>query len=394
MNGNKKVILHLTFDGILFDRMYSRFEKMEGYENRYLLETIGGANQLKYIKNIEKIERADSLDEWGKIVSDPQVDILFLHGLWRGYLKAVDLIQSNVKVMWWCYGMEIYENVFGRPALMGLNIYKPRTLRFYLSCGPFYIRLLHRLLLFHPRLYVLIRMSFDIVFRKPERNLKKMLSRIDYVWTPLETEFDEFKKRHPYIKGKPYRLRPVVNKDDVEIHNQTGGILLEHSANITNNHLDILDSIKRKKINLSGRTIYIPLSYGEKKMARLVEEEAKFEGATVHCLKNPLPLNDYNEMISSCSHAVYGMLRQSGLGNVYLCFRKGIKVFFFEDSILFKQFKKDGYYVYSIENDLNDHSIESPLTPEEAIHNYNLFYTQFECSNRTFEQQFDAILNG
>lgn len=393
MNGEKKVILHLVFDGVLFDQVYPRFEAMERYENRYLLGTIASTKQFIFIKNTEKIIRTESLAQWRGIISDPQVDIIYLHGLWRDYLKAVDYIQDNVVVMWWCYGMEIYENVFGQPALMGLNVYKPRTLRFYLSDGPFYIRISHKLLHYHPRLYNVIRGIFNGVFRRPERKLKKMLSRIDFAWTPLEIELEELKSIHPYIKAKPFKLISSANKETLDIHYQTGDILLEHSAHISNNHLDIIDFIKNKNLNLKGRNIYIPLSYGIKKMAERVKEESQFEGANIHCLMESLPFNEYKEMMSGCSHAIFGMVRQSGLGNVYLCFRKGIKVFLFKDSILYKQFKSDGYHVFSIEDDLNDISISEPLPFNHANENYELFYSKLSNSIGTYQQQFDKILN-
>ena len=108
MNGNKKVILHLVFDGILFDRMYQRFEQMERYENRYLFGSLNNEYNIKYINNTEKLIRINSLDAWGKVVADPQVDIIYLHGLWGDYLKAVDYIRKDVVVMWWCYGKDIY----------------------------------------------------------------------------------------------------------------------------------------------------------------------------------------------------------------------------------------------------------------------------------------------
>lgn len=393
MNGEKKVILHLVFDGILFDRVFPKFEGMERYENRYLLGKIGHTKQLKYINNSEKIIKAESLKEWRKMVSDPQVDIIFLHGLWKDYLKAVNYIQKNVVVMWWCYGMEIYENVFGQPALMGLNVYKPKTLHFYLSYGPFYLRVSHKLLYYHPRLYVFIRGIFDYIFRRPERNLKKMLSRINYAWTPLEIELDELKRNHPYIKAKPYRLRVLANKDALEFHGQTGNLLLEHSSHISNNHLDIIETIKKKQLELKGRDIYIPLSYGVKKMAERVKEESNFEGAYIHCLMEALPFNEYKEMISGCTHAIFGMIRQSGLGNIYLCFQKGIKVFLYKDSILYKQFKSDGYQVFSIEDDLDNKSISEPLSYEQAKNNHEVFYSKFNSSFGTYQQQFDEILN-
>lgn len=392
MNGNKKVILHITFDGILFDQVYPRFEAMDRYENRYLLGTIGGAKQLKFIKNTNKIIKAKNFEEWERIISDSQVDIIYLHGLWKDYLNAVDYIQDNVVVMWWCYGMEIYENVFGQPALMRLNIYKPKTLRFYLSYGPSYIRVTHKLLYYYPRLYIFIRGLYNFIFRRPERKLKKMLSRINYAWTPLEIELSDLKRNYLFIKAKPYKLMGVTNKDDLEIHYQKGHILLEHSAHISNNHLDILDLIKKKQLNLKGRNIYIPLSYGVKKMAERVTEEANFEDANIHCLMESLPFSEYKEMMSGCSHAIFGMIRQSGLGNIYLCFKKGIKVFFFKDSMLYKQFKADGYHVFSIEEELNDVNIQEPLTEDMALNNYNIYYSQ-QRELGTYQEQMDRILN-
>lgn len=220
-----------------------------------------------------------------------------------------------------------------------------------------------------------------------------MLSRIDYIFTPLESEFVGLKKNNPNIKAKRYILRRPMEKGLLDIHQQTGGVLLEHSASLTNNHLDIIAVIKKKKIDLIERDVFIPLSYGNRKLAERVKEKASFKRANVHCLMDPLPFNEYTEMMSGCTHAIFGMLRQSGLGNIYLCFQKGIKVFLFRDSILFKQFKNDGYCVYSIEDDLNDSNIKTPLTPEQSLHNYNLYYTQFDRSIGSYEQQFDKIFN-
>ena len=187
-------------------------------------------------------------------------------------------------------------------------------------------------------------------------------------------------------------MRGYQEKEPLVFHKNTGDILLEHSANISDNHLDIIAAIKNKKLDLQERDIYVPLGYGVERLAERVKNEAKFDGANVQCLMETIPFNDYKEMLDSCSHAIFGMIRQSGLGNIYLCFKKGIKVFFFKDSMLYKQFKKDGYYVYSIEDDLNDNSIKEPLTQEQALCNYNMFYSRFGDSRGTYQQQFDNIL--
>ena len=384
MNGNKKVILHLTFDGVLFDQVYVRFEGMEKYENRYLIDQLGKNQEFRCIKNTEKLLVADTLEEWGEFVSDPDVDIIYLHGLWQSYL--------NVVVMWWCYGMEIYENVNRWPPLLKLNIFKPRTHRFLLHNSSLFHALNIELSYSFPKLYILLITTYNFLKGTHGNKLIQLLSRIDFAFTPLSTELVEIKRKHTFIKAKPFVLRGLIEKKPLEIHKEPGCIILEHSANITNNHLDIIAFLKKEKLVLKERDIYIPLSYGEKKLAERVKKEVKFAGANVHCLMDILPFNEYSEMMNNCTHAIYGMIRQSGLGNIYLCFRKGIKVFFFKDSILYKHFKSEGYQVFSIEDDLNDISIREPLTPEQAKNNYDIFYTTFNGSAGTYDQQFDKIL--
>ena len=157
-----------------------------------------------------------------------------------------------------------------------------------------------------------------------------------------------------------------------------------------NNHLDLL--AVTKKLHLEGRTIYMPLSYGNNDVADYMIKHASFRGADTHFLKNVLPKDDYLQLLSKCSHALFGTIRQSGLGNINLLLRRGVKIFFFKDSIMYKHLKQEGYYVFSIENDLDDVSISTPLTNEMALHNYNLFYKKAGELSESFKEQFDRIL--
>lgn len=392
MNGNKRVILHLVFDGILFDRVYTQFEQMENFENRYLLGSLHNEYEFKYIKKTEKIIYTNSLEVWGRIVEKPEVDIIYLHGLWGNYLKAVDFIRKDVVVMWWCYGKEIYENCFGWPPLLPLKIYKPNTYKFLRSTWSGRSVLTNTLYYLYPNLYVSIKRTINFLMGRRDDKLKQMLSRIDFAFTPLDTELQELRKRFPFIHAKPYKLRAPIVKDPIEVHKSLGNILIEHSANISNNHLDIIAFFKKINLDLRNRNIYIPLGYGVEKLAERVRSEAVFEGAVTHCLMDAIPFEAYKKMLSECSHAVFGMIRQSGLGNIFLCFKTGIKVFFFKDSILYRQFKSDGYDVFTIEDDLNDQSIRDPLSPEQALNNYNKYYSRFDASIGSYNEQFEKIL--
>ena len=129
----------------------------------------------------------------------------------------------------------------------------------------------------YPNLYVSIKRTLNYIIGRRDDKLKRILSRIDFAFTPLDTELQELRERHPFIHAKPYKLRGQIVKDPIETHKSSGNILLEHSANISNNHLDIISSFKKKNLDLKKRDIYIPLSYGDEKLTERIKKEAKFD---------------------------------------------------------------------------------------------------------------------
>ena len=217
-----------------------------------------------------------------------------------------------------------------------------------------------------------------------------MLSRIDYAFTPLPIELDELKRTHSYIKARPYQLRGASVQWPFEYKEKVGCVLFEHSAMLSNNHMDLLHSIR--KLHLNDRDIYFPLSYGDMYLLDYLRSSNNISAANIHILTEVVSSNEYNELMSNCSHALFGTILQSGMGNAHIMLRKGVKIFYYEDSIMYKHFKQEGYYVFSIERDLNDESIREPLTEEMALHNYNLFYKNYGKLGETYQEQFDKIL--
>lgn len=390
MEGSNKVILHIICDSIWFDNVYSRFEEMDGYVSRYLLRDINiDKSQLKYIRNSEKVICASSLQEWGEIVGDPKNDIIYFQGLWKSSLKAIDYIRKEAVVMWWGFGQDIYDNEFGWAPLLPVMVYKPRTFLFVLKHSKTVRSVLSKsMTCLFPRFYDLLQ-NVRYHIQGKRKIHKEVLSRIDYAFTPLPIELDEIEKRHPYIHAKPFTLKYYQYKIPFEFQVKIGDVLFDHSAMSNNNHMDLL--ARMKKLPLMGRSIYMPLSYGNRFVADFMMEHAYFEDAETLFLKEVLPKDDYLKVLSNCSHALFGTIRQSGLGTVSILLRKGVKVFFFENSIMYKHFKREGYYVFSIEKDLNDESINTPLPYELALHNYTLFYSKLGPME-SYQQQFDRLL--
>jgi len=389
MENNNKIILHIVFDGILFDGITPHFDKMDGYENIYILNVYGEVPSFKYIKDSAKVIIAKDEKEWGSIISNPNIDIIYFHGLWTESARAIRYISDDVVVVWWCYGMEIYENVLGISPLLPINIYKSHTL-FLLQKWNLKI---HRftsnfLAYFFPKVY-----NFIMRIKYPEktRTIYSMLGRVDYLFTPLPLEYEEVIRYNKFIKAKPFRLYFCQSPDEQPVqHSTPGEILFDHSAVLSNNHADIFHALKR--INISKRTLNIPISYGDEIIREKIKKYSGFNGACTNFIENPIPYIDYKAMIRKCSHAFFGGIRQTGLGNIHLCLRNGVKIYFFKDSITYKYLKRAGYIVYSIEDNLSDDEIKTPLDANAVTHNFNLFYKIHGVSHGSYEQQFDRLL--
>ena len=390
MRGDKKVILHLVIDGVFFDSISSQFDKLDGYENIYLYLYFKNVKELTYIKQKEKVIIAKDIDEWGKIINDPCIDIVYLHGLWEVSMYAAKYIRKEVIVMWWCYGREIYENCWDRAPLLPLKLYKPKTFRFMEKYWKKeHVWISKNIEYFLPKVYNIIKKFRGS--KEFEIYLKEMLSRIDYLFTPLPLEYELLKEQCKYLRAKPYRVTNFSSeKDPIVLHEHTGNILFDHSAYATTNHLDLFNSLK--DIDLTSRNMYIPMSYGEDQVKSMLKEHQNFNNSNTIFLEESIPGQEYKALIRSCSHAIFGATRQTALGNINLCIKSGVKVFLYSDSLLYKHCKRLGYKVYNLEKDLTQKELDTTLTKDEIIKNHSLFYKSREILKyKNYQQQIDEI---
>lgn len=85
-------------------------------------------------------------------------------------------------------------------------------------------------------------------------------------------------------------------------------------------------------------------------------------------------------------------MRQQAMGNIFLCLLYGIKVFLFKESIVYKQLIESGYFVFSIEDDLNDLSLQTLLSKEQAYNNFQLFMRSNINKEEDAEKEFINIM--
>ena len=166
----------------------------------------------------------------------------------------------------------------------------------------------------------------------------------DYFSAPIPQDYFVFKERFKNTSAEYVQL----NYGDVtstfnKISSLKGGndILVGNSSSATNNHIDIFNSLK--KLNIEGRKIVVPLTYGDPDYQEMIIEIGnKFFGNLFFPIINHLPLDDYLRLISNCNIAIMNHHRQQGLGNLGACFYSGMHVYLNDLNPAFDFFKERG----------------------------------------------------
>ena len=121
-------VLHIILDDKFFDSVFNKFEKSQQFENIALLFVKKIENyQFQYIKNRDKVKLVDKKG-FIKILLNNVYDIVFLHSLPVCLYKYVRIIPKDKVIIWWGWGYDIYDSVYGMEPLLNVNLYKPLTL--------------------------------------------------------------------------------------------------------------------------------------------------------------------------------------------------------------------------------------------------------------------------
>ena len=228
-------------------------------------------------------------------------------------------------------------------------------------------------------------------------NQIKVISRVDYFTPVLPIEYDMMKNSVPFFRAKSFMLDSgphLVKKGIFNSRLKLSNVLIGNSLTYENNHLDIFAIVSH--FTLCGdRRFVIPVSYGNayEGIPAHLEKISGMPSDKTLWLRDFMPKGIYVKIFENISHAIFGHIRQQAMGNIFLCLRNGIKVYLYKDSIAYKQLKSWGYYVYTIDEELNQTSLDECLSKEQSYHNYIL--TEYRDENileRTEKELNEMIL--
>lgn len=374
-----KTIAHVIFDEKFFDDVIevNEYITKNKCKNEYLIVTwLGIKKHFKYIKKAENVNFISALTFLFKAFQG-DYDAVFLYSIKECPSTVISLIPKRIKVFWFAMGYDLYTYPMRNPFIEVPNLIGPLT---SMIKEPFTVRIKHVL---------------KTILSLPLESLAyKAMYRTDYFSGILDYEYDLLKEKNDYKGGKVKFQYSSLDSFETRGKKEDyigDNILIGNSAAETNNHLEILQYLK--KLNIGDRKIIVPLSYGGWKVQKQIimeSYEKEFHNQFVPIL-NFMPFADYKRIIGSCSIAILGHERQQAMGNINTALNMGCKVFLSDTSPVFTFLKKLGVYVYSIQNDLSTSEINTPLTEEEKSHNRNILYSMY--NEKQFRSNFNYILS-
>lgn len=303
---------------------------------------------------------SDTSESINKLKTDiNSTDLVVVHYLLDFSCKLRLATSSNICFMWLMWGKDIYESGIYNSEMYGT---KTRAIFGENKGIKFAKNTAKTLLQFTGTIF-------------PLKKKKQAIRQMQFIGIPYQEEFDIFDNANIFQKNaKPIRFLyyplEFIFKNNFDTKVSSNNIQIGNSATATNNHLEVFDMLKN--FNLEKRELIVPLSYGNQKYAKYIETKGgELFPENFRPLMDFMSLEEYQKTMQSCGIAIMNHYRQQAIGNVMSMIWMGAKVYLNERSTVYQFLNRIKCYVYSIEKELVESSLEALeiLSEEKIAHN-------------------------
>jgi hypothetical protein len=341
-------LLHLVVDDKFVDMAVREFEAVA--PGRHEWAVLNGARALRIVKD----PRVQPLDHDGlaRRLADPAVRAVVCHVMTDAHLALLAAVPVDRNVVWIGWGYDYYgliNDAFPDGLLM------PATARLAGRIAAAYAQpgagAHEPTVLSHARPY-----------RRPTAAQRAALGRVDIFSPVLDTEHRLVRRHLPELRARYLRWNYGTAEDDYSLGEaglaqDARNLLLGNSATATNNHLELFDHVKRH-VDLSGRQVVVPLSYGDGayREAVLKAGHAAF-GTAFRPLVDFMPKDEYISLLRSCGLVLMNHVRQQALGNLFISGLLGARLHLHRRSPLYHWLQSQGVPVSDVAQPVSE-----PLT--------------------------------
>lgn len=325
--------------------------------------------QFKYVTQSARIQLVE-IKDFISFLKSNEADAVFLHSLFSLPLEIIPQIPKSLPVFWMGWGMDIYNKY-----MVDIPLYHALTKKVVDS--PF--------------------QQFSFKLKMALRMLKrgniyshcyhKAVARIDYFSGVLPLEYDLLVP-YPFFHAKRFSysyndISDLNNKNLKMSFSKGDNVMIGNSGAPSNNHLDLFHLLN--KTDSPNRKYYSVLSYGatDKYIKKVISTGSALWGTRFIPILKFMNRETFFNLYSDCGYCVYLHERQQGIGNVEYALRSGKKVFVSENSTTYKYYKSIGCYIYSTQSDLSTTSLNTPLSEEEQLNNFNIVNSLYTIDTET-----------
>ncbi|BAF72501.1 TDP-N-acetylfucosamine:lipid II N-acetylfucosaminyltransferase [Sulfurovum sp. NBC37-1] len=189
------------------------------------------------------------------------------------------------------------------------------------------------------------------IFRLHRRRkvVQEMGGLITYIKGDYELVCKHYGAAGKYYECFMYTSNLYKEYDIKHKEHSTINIQLGNSADLTNNHIEVLNELRKYKGE--NIKIFIPLSYGNQEYAKEVIAKGKeLFGDKFVALTEFMPFDKYLEFLGEIDIAIFAHKRQQAMGNTITLLGLGKKVYMRSDITPWKLFKDINVNIFDIEN--------------------------------------------
>ena len=373
-------IAHLCPDEKFIDIAIDIFSHMENIKSDFYIATDNPVNFIKS-KNIQIVSKTK---ETIKKLNEQSYDYIIIHSLYFFPQNLLLKLKAKLIAITWGYDIESdCKDLIKMP--INLELFKYYT-RNAISVKPFNEKFHNFLMFLHCKIH------------NWQNAYYKLFKRLSYISTVLPNEYDLIHKTYPDIKYFYFDYMDAnANIPFVASTKINNNILVGHCTLPTNNHIDILNTLEKRKVKCNA---YIPLAYPngsfEQFNSVFYKNEVKNFCKNLQYV-NPIFLDtyidkyEYFKIIDNCSCAVFGQLRQEATGNINHMLYTGKKIFMYKDGLNYQYYSRHAK-VFTIDDDLNNTIFDSVLETDIQYQNWKFIHDK-ENYSLFLNKLYDHIKN-
>lgn len=372
-----RFFLHVLLDEKVVNSFINLMEEAFPDESTYLIIAKNGTPQRVSLReNIVSFDQSSSeLKHFLADISDYKHVCLHSIGGERFYQYI-----NHPSISWVIWGAELYISLL---RFKGYENYYDKAMQYKVRAGRMPVWLYKTL--------INIR-DYGIYCRE-----EKLINRIRYVITDNDCDyevFDHYYRDKGLIYPGTINYYPIESLIEPSKQNEVcsgSAIWVGNSADPNGNHVWVFEKLKKYTSDVK---ILSPISYGDVRFMKYLDEEGQsLLGNKFVPLKEFLPVNEYYSKFLQANAFIFGHFRQTAVGNILMALYFGGKVFLSNRNPLLKMYKRNGFYIYSIEDDLTEEFAITPLDNKQRQTNRELVLSiaSYESSIRQLKNVFGKI---